>query len=187
MPRDAGSFRLFARARPLVSILHHASFAYACTSSRTSGGARTTCRKSEEVARAILHAAEQPKRDVYVGSGSKMVSTLNRHFPALVDWMNRSVMAPRQVRDEPARHREGALQAAGEDGHVHGSYEGHVMQSSLYPRASLHPVATAALLSAAGFTLLALMSSGGNAATARHRLSQLRQARRSPRSPSPPE
>ena len=142
----------------------------------------------EEVARAILHAAEHPKRDVYVGSGSKMVSTLNRHFPALVDWMNRSVMAPRQVRDEPARHREGALQAAGEDGHVHGSYEGHVMQSSLYTRASLHPVATAALLSAAGFTLLALMSSGGgNAATARHRLSQLRQARRSPRSPSPPE
>ncbi len=126
----------------------------------------------EEVARAILHAAEHPKRDIYVGGGSKMVSMLNRQFPVLVDWMNRSLMAPRQLRDEPARHREGALQGAGEDGHVHGSYEGRVMQSSLYTRASLHPVATAAVLSAAGFTLLALMQSGGTAAAARNRLRQ---------------
>lgn len=127
----------------------------------------------EEVARAILYAAEHPKRDVYVGSGSKVVSSLNRNFPALVDWMNRSVMSGMQTRDEPAQHREGALQAAGEDGHVHGSYAGHVMRSSLYTRASLHPVITATVLAVAGFAVLAMMS-GGAAVTARHRLAQLR-------------
>lgn len=127
----------------------------------------------EEVARAILHAAEHPKRDIYVGGGAKLVSSLNRHFPALVDWMNRGLMAPRQMRDEPARHREGALQAAGDDGHVHGGYAGHVMQSSLYTRASLHPIVTTAVLAAAGIALLAMMS-GGSAVASRHRLAQVR-------------
>ncbi|MDX5437410.1 MAG: SDR family oxidoreductase, partial [Pontibacter sp.] len=43
----------------------------------------------EEVANAILHAAEHPERDIYIGSGSKMMSSLNKYAPSLVDWVNK--------------------------------------------------------------------------------------------------
>lgn len=128
----------------------------------------------EEVAKAILYAAEHPKRDIFVGSGSKFVSSLNARMPGVTDWLNRNVMSGMQFRDEPARHREGALQKAGEDGHVHGSYEGHVMQSSLYTRASMHPMATAAVVAAAGVAIFALIGSNSAAHRADLRLKQMR-------------
>ncbi len=38
------------------------------------------------VAEAILHAAEHPRRDVYAGGGSKLLSVMERISPALLDW-----------------------------------------------------------------------------------------------------
>ena len=37
------------------------------------------------------------------------------------------------------RDREGALYKPGFGGEEHGDYEGHVMQSSLYTSATMHP------------------------------------------------
>jgi NAD(P)-dependent dehydrogenase (short-subunit alcohol dehydrogenase family) len=121
----------------------------------------------EEVARAVLFAAERPKRDIFVGGGSKFVSSVNARMPAVADWLNRRFTSGMQFRDAPARHKDGALHAPAGDGHVHGDYAGHVMQSSAYTRASLHPVVTAAALTVAGVALAALMA--GNGAPRRER------------------
>ena len=121
----------------------------------------------EEVAHAVLFAAEHPKRDIFVGGGSKLASSVNARLPAVADWLNRRFTSGMQFRDAPARHRDGALHAPAADGHVHGNYAGHVMQSSAYTRASLHPVVTAAALTVAGVAIAALLA--GNGAPRRER------------------
>ena len=121
----------------------------------------------EEVAHAILFAAEHPKRDIFVGGGSKLVSSMNARLPAVTDWLNRRFTSGMQFRDAPARDRDGALHAPAGDGHVHGDYAGHVMRTSAYTRASLHPVVTAAALTVAGVAIAALMA--GNGAPRRER------------------
>ncbi|WP_276497012.1 SDR family oxidoreductase [Pontibacter litorisediminis] len=112
----------------------------------------------EEVANAILHAAVHPERDIFIGSGSKMMSSLNKYAPSLVDWVNKNFMTKLQVTDEPARHKKGSLHSPGTDGMVHGNHKGHVMKTSLYTRASMHPVITGAVVAAASAAALALMN-----------------------------
>lgn len=111
----------------------------------------------EEVANAILHAAVHPQRDIYVGSSSKVMSSLNKHAPGVVDWVNEKFMTSLQLRDERAQPREDSLHQAGSDGKVHGNYKGHVRKTSLYTRASLHPVVTSALVAAAGTAAVAYL------------------------------
>src|SRR3978361_46860 len=50
----------------------------------------------EDVAKAILHAAEHGPRDVYIGGGGKMMSSLRKRVPALTDWMGAAVVAKTQ-------------------------------------------------------------------------------------------
>lgn len=75
----------------------------------------------QQVADAILSAAEKPTRDVRVGMMSKVNTFVAKNLPAIGDRM-----AAKQVknlqRDEPARDREGALHVPSEDGHVHGDH-----------------------------------------------------------------
>ncbi|TPE46273.1 SDR family oxidoreductase [Pontibacter mangrovi] len=112
----------------------------------------------EEVAYGILYAAEHPERDIFIGSGSKLMSSLNKYAPSLVDWVNKKFMTNMQLRDKPAKHKDGSLHAPGADGHVHGNYEGHVMKTSLYTRASVHPAVTGAVVAAAaGAATMALL------------------------------
>lgn len=127
----------------------------------------------EEVARAVLFAAEHPKRDIFVGGGSKVMSSMNASMPAVTDWLNRRFTSGMQFRREPARNREGALQRAGEDGHVRGDHAGHVMKSSLYTRATLHPVVTAAALTVAGVAIAALIAGNGAPRRGREHLQHL--------------
>ncbi|HMO26620.1 MAG TPA: SDR family oxidoreductase, partial [Tepidisphaeraceae bacterium] len=86
----------------------------------------------EEVANAICHAAEHPVRDVYVGGGSKLMSSLNKHVPRLVDWVTERGMISQQKSGKPPRNPMGALYHAGGGARAHGDYEGHVMKRSLY-------------------------------------------------------
>lgn len=116
----------------------------------------------EEVAAAILHAATHPERDIFVGSGSKMMSSLNKYAPSLMDWINKSFMTKAQVTDAPARHTEGSLHQPGADGMEHGHYKGHVMKKSLYTRASMHPVLTGTMVAAASAAAIALMNKRKN-------------------------
>ena len=117
----------------------------------------------EEVARAILHAATNRARDVFVGGASRMFTSLAHQAPRLTDWVNERLMIPQHFRDEPARDRAGALHRAGFGGRVHGDHPGYVTKTSLYNRATRHPLLTGALAVAAGVAVAALIS-GGSAA-----------------------
>lgn len=116
-----------------------------------------------EVAYAILHAAHRPQRVIYVGGGGKLLSTLYKEAPKLVEWMNETVMMEEQHRDEPPRDREGSLYQARSEGKERGDYPGHVMKWSYYTRAKLSPAVRISAFAALGLVALAvagLMSNG---------------------------
>lgn len=112
----------------------------------------------EEVANAILHAAEKPYRDIMVGGGAKVMSALNKRIPAVMDWINSKMMSEQQVREEPPQTYEGSLHQPGTDGQIHGDHKGYVMKTSLYTRAVLNPVLTGALVVTAGAAVATLLN-----------------------------
>ncbi|WP_181305616.1 SDR family oxidoreductase [Rufibacter sp. XAAS-G3-1] len=112
----------------------------------------------EEVAAAILHAAVHPHRDIMVGGGGKAMSALNKRFPGAMDWISSKIMSKEQVEDAPPVNRSGSLHQPSTAGNVRGNYKGHVMKTSLYTRAVMHPVATSAIFVAAGAAVYALMN-----------------------------
>ncbi|HSI91045.1 MAG TPA: SDR family oxidoreductase, partial [Adhaeribacter sp.] len=115
----------------------------------------------EEVANAILHACEQPYRDIMVGGASKFMSAANKRIPGVMDWVNSKFLTDQQLEEEPARHHEGALYKPGKDGKIHGNHKGYVMQTSLYTRATLHPMVTGVIALAAGAAALTLLNYTG--------------------------
>jgi short-subunit dehydrogenase len=102
----------------------------------------------ETVAETILHAAENPVRDVFVGAGGKMLSALGEYAPRLTDLYMESVMIDGQKTDKKSngRAKESLHRPADASLTERGGYNGHVAESSLYTKASLHPVATGAAL-----------------------------------------
>ena len=104
----------------------------------------------EEVAYAILHAAEHPRRDIIVGSGGRMLSGMQFHAPALMDKVNEKIVMRQQRRNEPPRQPLGILFQPGEGGRVHGDERLRKPGPSLYTRATLNPIATTAFVVAAG-------------------------------------
>jgi hypothetical protein len=96
----------------------------------------------DEVARAILHSATRPVRDIYVGSMARIMSSLGKHAPSTMDWISENVMVPREFRDEPPRDPTGALYEAGAEGHVYGDEPGFVRPVSVYTEAVMHPLMT---------------------------------------------
>jgi len=105
---------------------------------------------ADAVARAILHCAESPMRDVYVGSGSKGLSALGHYAPRLADKILPPVFYSQTTTDEPARplevnnleHPMGELEESG-------GYEGMVRPVSVYTEATTHPGKAAAAVGAA--------------------------------------
>jgi short-subunit dehydrogenase len=99
----------------------------------------------EVVARAIVHAAENPVRDVYVGGGGKMLATMGRFMPRMTDRYMSATMEQQQKSGHPRgyQHRE-ALHRGNAELSETGDAEGHVMGSSAYTSAVLHPLLTAA-------------------------------------------
>src|SRR5206468_6321912 len=63
----------------------------------------------DDVARAILFAATHRRREIYVGGGGKAMSVQKKVAPALFERALGTVGFGMQKKDEPARHREGAL------------------------------------------------------------------------------
>lgn len=118
----------------------------------------------EEVVNAILYAAEHPERDILVGSGAKVMSAMNKRYPSLMDWISSRVMTKQQLRNKPAgrRGKAGSLYQPSRDGQVHGDYDGHVMKTSFYTRAALHPVMTGAIAVAAGAAILTFLANAGS-------------------------
>lgn len=104
----------------------------------------------ETVARAILHCAEHPKREVTVGFGGEVVSLLGRNFPGLTDWiMNRTMHKLQRTEEPPAARSEHSLfEPRGSTLEERGHYPHYVHETSLYTQARLHPALAAAAVAA---------------------------------------
>lgn len=111
----------------------------------------------EVVAEAILHCAEHPERDMFAGGGGKAMSLMEQYTPRLGDKIMERTMVAAQKSDRPERRREdhGLYKASGEL-KERGGYEGHVAESSLYTKATIHPLWTTALVLGAGLAIAAL-------------------------------
>ncbi|MGN6789388.1 MAG: SDR family oxidoreductase [Rhodanobacteraceae bacterium] len=93
----------------------------------------------DEAARAILHAAAHSRRDIYIGSASRLSSAMNGPVPRLSDWVSKKIMYRTQLRNEPKYSLEDNLHAAGRDGAVHGEWNDRFVRPSLYTRVILQP------------------------------------------------
>jgi short-subunit dehydrogenase len=91
------------------------------------------------VAEAILYAAENPVRDLFVGGGAKALSMAGYYAPNLTDKFMEWRMVDAQQKDEPSLLRHSGLDGPSGELEETGDYEGHVAKSSLYTKARLHP------------------------------------------------
>ena len=91
----------------------------------------------ETAAEAILHAAENPQRDVYVGGGAAGMGVLGTRASRLMDLvMERLFFDQQRAGHRPERPDESALDEPVGDLEERGDYEGHVAESSAYTRLS---------------------------------------------------
>jgi short-subunit dehydrogenase len=126
----------------------------------------------ETVAEAILYSAEHPERDVFVGAGGKAISVGGNYAPRLTDKVMEAALFDIQQTKRPSPvDRKDGLYDASEDLRERGGYDGHVAESSLYTKATLHPLVTGAILLGSGLALAAwwrASSSGNGQARANH-------------------
>jgi short-subunit dehydrogenase len=113
------------------------------------------------VAEAILHCAEHPERELFVGSGGAMISAMGRYAPRIADKYMERTLFDQQRSHQPDRGRHDGLYQPTEDPRERGDYEGMTRETSMYTQASMHPVVSGALLVAAGLAAAQLVRSGG--------------------------
>jgi len=100
----------------------------------------------ETVAEAILFSAENEVREQYIGGAAKAMGALRRWAPTVADKVIGATLTQGTHSEKPNdRDREGALYQPGFGGQEVGDYEGHVMQTSLYTSASMHPLLAGAV------------------------------------------
>ena len=108
----------------------------------------------DAVAETILHCAENPVRDVFVGAAAKAHSVAGKYAPRVFDKIMETTMLGQTRSGEPAEPTplEGLYESKDARLAERGTYDGHVSESSLYTKASLHPMLTGAAfaLGAAG-------------------------------------
>jgi short-subunit dehydrogenase len=127
------------------------------------------------VGKAILFAAENPKRTLAVGLGGYFISLLGTHFPRLTDYAMELTGYASQVTDEPGP-REGQrrdnLYRPREDADPYSSLPGaSSRKTSLFLEAQMRPAAAAMVLAGIGLAVGYAINSG----------------RRGPPSPAPSE
>src|SRR5215210_3392433 len=111
----------------------------------------------EVVAEAILHCAEHAERDVFAGGGGKAISMTEKYAPRLTDKVMEWTMTEMQKSNEPPRPREdNGLDKPSGQLRERGGGLAYVSETSLYTKASLHPVLTTALVLGAGLAIAAL-------------------------------
>jgi len=105
----------------------------------------------EVVAESIVFAAENPRRDIFVGGGGKLFDILQRISPPLVDWlMTRGDMIfKEQVSDRPSGP-DNLFTPPGHPRTVHGTHDAKANSTSLYTKVfewhpALKPIALGAL------------------------------------------
>lgn len=128
----------------------------------------------ETVAEAILHSASHPERDVFIGAGGKFLSVAGEYAPRLTDKAMEAFIFDLQRSDQPRPlNRKDSLYGPSEDGEERGGYPGYVAESSIYTKASLHPLLVSAAALGAGLGL-ALLWRGRNPGSDDGRQGELR-------------
>ena len=108
------------------------------------------------VAEAIVHCAEHPERDLYVGGGGKVLAEAGHLAPRVTDKMIEAMMFDMQQSDrQKPPGRQDSLYAPIEDGEERGGYPGHVAESSMYTKAAKHPLITGSVIAGLGLAMLA--------------------------------
>jgi hypothetical protein len=111
----------------------------------------------ETVARAILHSAEKPTRDLFVGGGAKATAALGYYAPRLTDrlMMSRAVREA-QKQDGPRRLRvQNAIDRPSGRLAERGDNAGHVSETSLYTQSKMRPALARTLVIGAGLAIAA--------------------------------
>ncbi len=110
---------------------------------------------AETVADAILHSAEVPTRDLYVGSGGKLQAEMDHFAPGLTDTVMAKLVTPATESGQPPlRSRDASLlDGPSERLTERGNYPGHVSGVSFYTKAAMHPIVTGATLVGLGLAL----------------------------------
>ncbi len=110
----------------------------------------------EVVARTILTCATKRVREVYVGGGGKMMGMMAHWAPRMMDRLMEKTMFAAQHSNRPdGGPREQGLHRPSGGGAQRGNYSGHVMRSSVYTQARLHPLATGLVAFGAGLAVAA--------------------------------
>jgi hypothetical protein len=118
----------------------------------------------EVVADAILYCAENAERDLFVGAGGKGISAAGHYAPEITDKVMEWTMFGMQESNKPAGDLDdNALYQPSGPYAERGGYQGHVAESSLYTKASLHPLIAGGLfLAGAGLAYFAFRGTGRN-------------------------
>ena len=111
------------------------------------------------VADGILHAAEHPVRDLFIGGGAKSMSLMGRLAPRLADKYMEKVVAGKTHSGRPREAHDDALHSHSFGGEQRGNYRGMVRRTSAYTSAAMHPVAASALGFGAAFAIGTLLRS----------------------------
>ena len=110
--------------------------------------------KPDDVAKTILHAAEHPERDLYVGGVGMIGSMLGQAFPNVAD-AAAALLGPRLFKTaQPRDDRPDNLDASGVKASVDGSTHGHVSHSSVYTALRVGPLRHVASVGTLGRMLL---------------------------------
>lgn len=121
----------------------------------------------ELVAEAILHCAENPTRDFFVGGMAKVHSSMALNTPRLHEKMNEAMIDSMQNSGEPApANRSDGLYDTNSRLSERGAQDRFVLEHSLYQQAKLHPVLTSTIAVAGGVALAAWLASKVNSSTA---------------------
>jgi short-subunit dehydrogenase len=114
----------------------------------------------ELVAEAIIHCAQHPVRDFFIGEMAKLHSSFALNAPRLYDTLQEKGIDSMQNSGEPAViNRHDGLHQTNSRLQERGSDERFVLEESIYQRAKIHPLVTAGLLAGGGIALAAFVGS----------------------------
>jgi hypothetical protein len=110
------------------------------------------------VAKAIVFAAEHPKRDLTVGFGGFMIDAMGTMAPRLTDKMMELVGYSSQTSSRPERRgMRDNLYRSRQDEEEYSTMPREPRQTSLFLAAQMHPLATAAILAGIGAAIATLL------------------------------
>ena len=113
----------------------------------------------ELVAEAILHCAENPKRDFFVGETAKLHSSMALNAPRAYEKMNEMMIDSMQNSGVPALgDRPDGLHQTNSKLKERGAKARFVLEESLYQRAKIHPLAFGALAVGGALALGAVLN-----------------------------